>query len=137
MDYVKEALDIVKAQAGVRSMTEEEITTMVRSLASTLGEGDMRQEIEADSPVLCCDPKKAIKEKVVVCLECGKSFSILSKKHLASHNLTAAEYREKYGYKKGMALACKALVRARRKNMAEMKLWERRGNKAVTAGTAE
>lgn len=137
MDYVKEALDIVKAQAGVRSMTEEEITTMVRSLASTLEEGDMRQEMEAESPVLCCAPKKAIKEKVVVCLECGKSFSILSKKHLASHNLTASEYREKYGYKKGMALACKALVRARRKKMAEMKLWERRGNKAVTAGMAE
>lgn len=137
MDYVKEALDIVKAQAGVRSMTEEEITTMVRSLASSLGEGAMRQEMEAESPVLYCAPKKAIKEKVVVCLECGKSFSILSKKHLASHNLTASEYREKYGYKKGMALACKALVRARRKKMAEMKLWERRGNKAVTAGTAE
>ena len=32
-DYLKQALEIVKAQASVRTMTEEEITSMVRSLA--------------------------------------------------------------------------------------------------------
>lgn len=31
--YLKEALEIVKAQASVRTMTEEEITTMVKTLA--------------------------------------------------------------------------------------------------------
>jgi hypothetical protein len=29
-DYLKEALEIVKAQASVRTMTEEEITSMVK-----------------------------------------------------------------------------------------------------------
>lgn len=32
-DYLKQAIEIVKAQAAVRTMTEEEITSMMRSLA--------------------------------------------------------------------------------------------------------
>lgn len=32
-NYLQEALEIVKAQAGVRTVNEEEITTMVKKLA--------------------------------------------------------------------------------------------------------
>ncbi|HWR05104.1 MAG TPA: MucR family transcriptional regulator, partial [Humidesulfovibrio sp.] len=39
------------------------------------------------------------------------------------------EYREKYGYKKGMPLVCKSLQRERRKKMKEMELWKKRGKK--------
>ena len=35
-EYVKEALDVVKAQAGVRNMTEDEITSMVQTVADRL-----------------------------------------------------------------------------------------------------
>ena len=35
-DYLKEALEIVRAQASVRNMTEEEITSMVRRLADSI-----------------------------------------------------------------------------------------------------
>lgn len=125
-NYLKEALEIVKAQASVRTMTEEEITTMVRKLAdgirciseagaSTAEEGEM------------IDPQKAIKEKSITCVVCGKSFKLLTKKHLASHGLTPDEYRERCGYKKGAPLVCKYLQRERRKKMQDMRLWERRG----------
>lgn len=72
------------------------------------------------------DPKKAIKEKSIICLECGKPFKIITKKHLAKHNLTTEEYREKWGYRKGSPLVCKSLQRERRKKMKSMKLWEKR-----------
>ena len=75
-----------------------------------------------DSPAF----RKAVKESSVVCLECGKSFKVLTKKHLAAHNLTPEEYRAKYGYKKGAPLAAKSLQRERRKKMKDMRLWERR-----------
>ncbi len=35
-DYLKEALEIVKAQASVRTMAEEEIASMVRRLADSI-----------------------------------------------------------------------------------------------------
>jgi predicted transcriptional regulator len=125
--YLKEALEIVKAQASVRTMTEEEITMMVRKLSdgiktiSDTGVGPMEEESEV------IDPRKAIKEKSITCVICGKSFKLLTKKHLASHGLTTETYRERCGYKKGTPLVCKSLQRERRKKMQDMRLWERRG----------
>lgn len=124
-DYLKQALDIVKAQASVRNMTEEEIISMVKKLSfgiQAIGVGDVAAQ-PAGSEM---DPRKAVKEKSILCLECGKTFKILTRKHLASHGLTPEEYREKYGYPKGLPLVCKALQRERRKKMKSMKLWEKR-----------
>ena len=114
-DYLKEALEIVKAQASVRTMTEDEIISMVKSLAGGIknifepaaGGGEMQEAL--------MDPKKAIKEKSIICLESGKAFKILTRKHLAKFGLTPDQYREKWGYPKKMPLVCKSLQRERRK----------------------
>ncbi|CCH47533.1 MucR family transcriptional regulator [Pseudodesulfovibrio piezophilus] len=125
-DYLKEALEIVKAQASVRTMTEDEITSMVQKLSTgiqAIAEGGSLETEE----VFAVDPSKAIREKSILCCSCGKSFKVLTKKHLSSHDLTPDEYREKYGYKKKLPLVCKSLQRERRKKMKEMKLWTKRG----------
>jgi predicted transcriptional regulator len=131
-DFLKEALEIVKAQASVRNMTEDEITSMVRRLADNIrgivAAGATAGEAEATAtPAL--DPKKAIRERTIVCMESGKSFKILTRKHLAKFGLTPETYREKWGYAKNMPLVCKELQRERRKKMKEMKLWEKRVKK--------
>ncbi len=126
-DFLKEALEIVKVQASVRVMSEEEITTMIHRLSKdirsisedgTVSESATQQNI--------ADARKSIREKTVTCLECGKSFKVLTKRHLLSHGLTADEYREKWGLKKDTPLVCKGLQRDRRKKMKDMKLWEKR-----------
>lgn len=124
--YLKEALEIVKAQASVRTMTEEEITTMVKKLSEGIRaiSDSCDEDVEETDAI---DPKKAIKEKTITCVICGKAFKLLTKKHLGSHGLTADEYRERCGYKKGTPLVCKSLQRERRKKMQDMRLWERRG----------
>ena len=124
-DYLKEALSIVKAQASVRTMTEEEIISMVQKLSSGIkgvADDTVGETAEAD-----VDPQKAIREKSITCCVCGKSFKIITKKHLASHDLTPNEYRDKFGYKKALPLVCKSLQRERRKKMKEMQLWTKRG----------
>ncbi len=132
-EFIKQALEIVKAQAGIRPMTEEEMMSMVTKIAASLRavtEGGTAGDAGAEAaPELNIDPKKAIKEKSVTCLECGKTFKVLTKKHLASHGLTTEEYREKYGYKKGTPLIAKSLSKARRKKMQEMQLWTKKGMK--------
>lgn len=130
-DFLKEALDIVKAQAGVRTMTDEEITAMVRSLATGIKEIHQETSPEAaEKPVPPVDPKKAIRDKSIINLEDGKAYKILTKKNLAKFGLTPDEYREKWGYKKGTPLVCKALQRERRRKMQEMQLWKKRAEKA-------
>ena len=128
-ENMKQAVEIVKAQASVRNMTEEEISNMILTIANKIGgaeEKQMAQEQEATQQQPPVDPKKAIREKSVICLECGKSFKVLTKKHLASHGLTAEEYKAKWGYKKNQALVAKSLARERRKKMQEMELWKKR-----------
>jgi len=126
-DHVKEALEIVKVQAAVRNMTEEEINSMIKTLASGIQEvsrtAEVQQKEDQKAPV---DPVRAIREKSIVCLECGRSFRVLTKKHLAKHDLTQEEYKSKWGYKKNASLVAKALARNRRKKMQEMELWKKR-----------
>lgn len=125
-DYLKGALDLARAQASVRVMTEDEVAGFVQKLAMNLrgiAEGGMDAEV---APLSDADAKKSIKEKSVTCLECGRVFKIITRRHLAQHGLTAEEYRAKYGFKKGTPLVCKALQRERRKKMKDMQLWERR-----------
>lgn len=127
-DYLKNAIELARAQASVRVMTEDEIVTMVERLASKLkGLAEGEQVVEdapvADAPVM--DAKKSIKEKSITCLVCGKIMKVLTKKHLARHELDAVSYCEKFGLKKGTPLVCKELQRLRKKRMAEMKIWER------------
>lgn len=128
-DYLKQAIEIVKAQAAVRNMNEDEITSMIRALADSIrGVAEGSAPAGDSEPVV--DPKNAIREKSIICCECGKSFKVLTKRHLATHGLTPDQYREKYGYKKGTSLVAKSLARDRRKTMQGMKLWEKR-KKAV------
>lgn len=127
-EYLKQALEIVKAQASVRNMTEEEISSMVYKLATAIHQIGTAGEVveQAEAEVVTVDSSKALKEKSITCLECGKSFKIITRRHLAMHGTDPEEYREKYGYKKDMPLVCKSLQRERRKKMKDMKLWEKR-----------
>lgn len=128
-DFLKEALEIVKAQASVRIMNEVEIISMVRNLSSSLKDSLDGPCVLEESPVsgeLQADAKKSIKERSITCLECGKVFKVITSKHLSTHELSPNEYREKWGLKKDTALVCKSLQRERRKKMQEMKLWEKR-----------
>lgn len=124
-EHIKQALEIVKAQASFRTMTEDEIGSMVRTLSTAI-----KQLMAGDVPpgAFCGadSASKQVAEKSVTCLECGKSFKLLTRRHLLSHGLTAEEYREKWGYPKDTPLVCKSLQRERRKKMKDMKLWEKR-----------
>ena len=70
-DYLKHAIELVKAQASVRVMSEDEMAEMISSLSSKLKKLDCCEEVEeacpsAEAPVV--DPKRSIKEKSIVCL---------------------------------------------------------------------
>ena len=123
-DHIKQALEIVKAQASFRTMSEEEISSMVRSLSSAIRQ--LMSGEATSTPAFAEPAARQISEKSITCLECGKSFKLLTRRHLLSHDMTADEYREKWGYAKDTPLVCKGLQRERRKKMKDMKLWEKR-----------
>jgi len=128
-DFLKMAFEMVKAQAGVRAMTADEMTNMALELSKKLAALSCGPVAQAEAAAPAMDGKKSIKEKSVTCLECGKSMKLLTSKHLAAHGLTKAEYLAKHGMKKGTSLIAKGLARSRREKMKSMELWKKRGAK--------
>jgi predicted transcriptional regulator len=129
-DYLKQALEIVKAQASVRNMTEEEINSMILNVTKGIKSVLSDEQGAENQQEPATDPKKSIRERSIVCLECGKQFKVITRKHLAKHDLTPEEYKEKWGFKKSTSLVCRALARDRRKKMQEMQLWKKRSVQA-------
>ena len=123
-DAFMQALSITRAQAGVRSMTAQEIVAYAKDIAQGIRQMQGGASMGAAEPA--CSPKDAVRETSVVCLECGAKFKMLTKRHLAEHGLTPAEYKAKWGLKKSVSLACKSLQRMRRQKMQDMQLWTRR-----------
>ncbi len=120
------AAEIVSAQAGVAKLSAEEINELIQktydSLKHVKSNEEGLQEEEAAPPL---DPKKSIKQNSVTCLECGKKFKILTKRHLKDHGLTPKEYKAKYGFKARQPLSAKSLSAKRRKVAKEQNLGQR------------
>ena len=62
------------------------------------------------------DPRRAITDKGVVCLVCGRSFRHLTNTHLQSHDLTSSEYKERFGYNARRALMVSSVRHTHSKN---------------------
>jgi len=121
------AADIVQAQAGVSKLTPEEIDSLIKSTYDSLKsvKSDETSEGEKSTDAPAMDPKKSIKQATVTCLECGKTFKILTKRHLQEHGLSPKEYRAKWGFKARQPLAAKYLSAKRRKVAKEQNLGEK------------
>lgn len=118
--------EIVQAQAGVSKLTPEEINDLIKKTYGSLknikaNEEGGEQEISAPE----MDPKKSIKQNSVTCLECGKKFKILTKRHLQEHGLTPKEYKAKYGLSPRQPLSAKSLSAKRRKVAKEQNLGQK------------
>ena len=67
-----------------------------------------RAELIAKGKMKDIDPQDAITDDYILCMECGRRSSILTKEHLLrKHGLTAEAYRDRWGYPKDTKLACK------------------------------
>jgi len=120
------AAEIVSAQAAVSKLTPEEINELIKTTYESLKNVKANEEgAEAEEAAPAMDPKKSIKQNSVTCLECGKKFKILTKRHLKEHGLTPKEYRKKWGFKARQPLSAKSLSAKRRKVAKEKNLGQR------------
>jgi len=120
------AAEIVAAQAGVAKLSAEELNNLIKNTYETLRDIKCNEEgtpAKEEAPAM--DPKKSIKQATITCLECGKSFKIITKRHLKEHGLTPKEYKKKYGFKARQPLSCKSLSAKRRKVAKDQNLGQR------------
>ncbi len=117
---VEMCAEIVAAQAGHTRLTSEEIGDSLRQVFRTLLDVQRTgQDVEVEESVVR-DPQSSIQRNQVICLECGKSFKLLSNRHLALHGLTPREYKQKHGIRMTQALSARTLSQRRRKLAKEL-----------------
>jgi len=120
------AAEIVSAQASVSKLNPEEINDLITKTYASLKAVKCDEEggeAAAAAPVM--DPKASIKQASITCLECGKQFKIITKRHLKEHGLTPKEYKKKYGFKARQPLSCKSLSAKRRKVAKDQNLGQK------------
>ena len=120
------AAEIVAAQAGVAKMTAEELDDLIKKTYESLKNIKCNEEgAAAEDAAPAMNPKDSIKQGSITCLECGKKFKIITKRHLKDHGLTPKEYKAKYGFKARQPLSAKSLSAKRRKVAKEQNLGQR------------
>jgi predicted transcriptional regulator len=112
---VEMSAEIVAAQASHRALTPEEIADSLRRTFQTLKEIQQLGNGTEFEEAVSRDPQSSIQRNQVMCLECGKSFKLLSNRHLALHGLTPRAYKQKHGIRMTQALSARTLSARRRK----------------------
>lgn len=133
------AAEIVKQQASQRVMTPQEIDEMLQQTAHALARIAVTkvEEVGLESFVRSVEPsskpepdqpawvpditgEESIQDEEIICLECAKSFQMLTSRHLKKHGLTADSYKRKHGIHKDTPLMCKNLLRDKQSNVKLM-----------------
>jgi predicted transcriptional regulator len=113
VDEIKDIYNVLSTLEGGEVMLE----------AAVVQEEDQEAEVVKKPPIPLDD---IVKEKFVVCLECGKKMRTLKAHLRKAHHLSPAEYFRRYGLDpKKYPLVCKEYSEQRRKLAKEKGLGER------------
>ena len=128
-----ETIEQLQAQIAEIGMRLQAVATKLNKLAEKDEDSEYQQFLGMHGEGQAITGRDSIREKSVVCLECGRVCRVLSKRHLALHGLTPDMYRLKWEIGKDTPLMCFELLDLRKSRMNDMKLWIReRKKKKVT-----
>jgi predicted transcriptional regulator len=122
---VEMCADIVAAQVSQTHLSPEEMAESLHKVFQTLQEVQQWGTDAKFTETVSRDPQSSIQRSQVICLECGRSFKLLSNRHLALHNLTPRQYKQKHGIQLTQALSARTLSTRRRKLAKELGMGEK------------
>ena len=146
-EVLKLTAQIVISHASMSELTPKELVEEIKDLYTLLSslEGEIAVEAVAGAPEKAKGAKvvvkkptipldEVVKEKYVVCLECGKKMRTLKVHLRKAHKLMPAEYFRRFGLDaKKFPLVCKEYSEQRRKLAKEKGLGERGFRRQATS----
>jgi predicted transcriptional regulator len=90
------AAQIVSAHVRHNAVPPEALPQLIQEVYRALVNVG-RQPAQAERPTPAVSVKQSIRPDRIVCLEDGKSFSMLKRHLMTDHKLTPQQYREKWG----------------------------------------
>jgi predicted transcriptional regulator len=90
------ATEIVSAHISNNTTAPDQLPTLIQQVFNTLAAVEQKTT-EPPRPDPAVPIKQSVRADHIVCLECGKQFS-MTKRHLANdHELTPEQYRQRWG----------------------------------------
>ena len=122
-EVLKLTAQIVSSHASMSELTPKELVEELKevylvlaSLEGPEGEAAVVEKAEEEVKKPSISLKEIVKDKYVVCLECGKKMRTLKGHLRKAHNLMPKEYYQRYGLDpKKFPLVCKEYSEQRRK----------------------
>ena len=87
---------IVSAHVRHNSVAPEALPGLIQEVYRTLLNIG-QQPLQAEKPAPAVPVKQSVRQDRIVCLEDGRSFSMLKRHLMTDHKLTPQQYREKWG----------------------------------------
>ncbi len=138
-DVLKLTVEIVVSHASMSELSPKELVEEIKEvysvLASLVGGVAIPEvpQVETGKAAIKKPPiplREIVKEKYVVCLECGKRMRTLKTHLRKAHHLQPKEYFQRYGLDpKKFPLVCKEYSEQRRKLAIEKGLGAKRGGR--------
>jgi predicted transcriptional regulator len=138
-EVLKLTAQIVISHASMSELTPKELVEEIKEIYSVLSSLEAGEAVSEAAPAVPEKGKEAVvvkkpavpldeivKDKYVVCLECGKKMRTLKAHLRKAHHLAPADYFRRYGLDpKKFPLVCKEYSEQRRKLAKEKGLGER------------
>jgi predicted transcriptional regulator len=90
------ASDIVSAHVSNNTILADQLPALIQQVFNTLATVEQRTA-EPPRPDPAVPVKQSVKPAHIVCLDCGKQFSMIKRHLLADHKLTPEQYRQRWG----------------------------------------
>ena len=131
--------EIVSAYVLNNKIAPSDVAALITAVAGQLSRiGTAPEPVEVEKPEPAVPIRRSIQRDHLLCLVCGKPQKVL-KRHLAvRHDLTPAQYRERFGLKPDYPMAAPSYVQRRREvalqtGLGRLKKPARRPRKKSTA----
>jgi len=87
---------IVSAHVRHNAVSPDALPALIQEVYKTLT-NVAKQPVQAEKPIPAVPVKQSIRQDRIICLEDGKSFSMLKRHLTTDHKMTPQQYREKWG----------------------------------------
>ena len=131
--------EIVSAYVSNNEIALSDVAALITAVAGQLSRiGTAPEPVEVEKPEPAVPIRRSIQRDHLLCLVCGKPQKVL-KRHLAvRHDLTPAQYRERFGLKPDYPMAAPSYVQRRQEvalqtGLGRLKKPARRPRKKSTA----
>ncbi len=88
--------EIVSAHTSNNTVAPDQLPTLIQQVFNTLATVEHATAAPA-KPEPAVPVQKSVLKDHIICLDCGKHFSMLKRHLMTDHKLTVQQYREKWG----------------------------------------